>query len=98
MEIDPYAVLGVRATATADEIRRAYLRQVRIHHPDARPAICRQSSSPMSHFDGSWRPTTCFATLSAGHATTAHKQVPTLSPSTGHVLRVYRRKPRVDRS
>jgi curved DNA-binding protein CbpA len=38
MEFDPYAVLGVRATATADEIRRAYLRQVRIHHPDARPA------------------------------------------------------------
>jgi curved DNA-binding protein CbpA len=38
MEFDPYAVLGVPATATADEIRRAYLRQVRIHHPDARPA------------------------------------------------------------
>ena len=37
MELDPYAVLGVPATATADEIRRAYLRQVRVHHPDARP-------------------------------------------------------------
>jgi curved DNA-binding protein CbpA len=38
MEFDPYAVLGVPATATADEIRRAYLRQVRVHHPDTRPA------------------------------------------------------------
>jgi curved DNA-binding protein CbpA len=38
MEFDPYAVLGVPATATADEIRRAYLRQVRVHHLDTRPA------------------------------------------------------------
>ena len=38
MEFDPYAVLGVPVWATADEIRRAYLRQVRIHHPDTRPA------------------------------------------------------------
>jgi curved DNA-binding protein CbpA len=37
MEFDPYAVLSVPVTATADEIRRAYLRQVRVHHPDTRP-------------------------------------------------------------
>ena len=37
MEFDPYAALGVPRTATTDEIRRAYLRQVRIHHPDTRP-------------------------------------------------------------
>jgi curved DNA-binding protein CbpA len=36
MEIDPYAVLEVPSTATADEIRSAYVRQVRAHHPDSR--------------------------------------------------------------
>ena len=45
MDFDPYAVLGVPSTATEDEIRRAYLRQVRVHHPDARPAIQRSTSS-----------------------------------------------------
>jgi curved DNA-binding protein CbpA len=34
---DPYAVLGLPPTATTNEIRRAYLRQVRVHHPDTRP-------------------------------------------------------------
>jgi curved DNA-binding protein CbpA len=34
---DPYAVLGLPSTATPEEIRRAYLRQVRVHHPDTRP-------------------------------------------------------------
>ncbi|HEU4361985.1 MAG TPA: J domain-containing protein [Mycobacterium sp.] len=33
---DPYAVLGVAPTATADEITRAYRRQLRTHHPDVR--------------------------------------------------------------
>jgi len=32
--IDHYAVLGVSQTATAPEIRRAYLRLARTHHPD----------------------------------------------------------------
>lgn len=35
---DPYSVLGVPSTATSDEIRRAYHRQVRLHHPDTKPA------------------------------------------------------------
>jgi hypothetical protein len=29
-----YEALGVPVSATADEIRRAYLRQARLHHPD----------------------------------------------------------------
>ena len=29
-----YEALGVRVSATAEEIRRAYLRQARLHHPD----------------------------------------------------------------
>lgn len=33
---DPYAVLGLAPTATADEITRAYRRQVRTLHPDTR--------------------------------------------------------------
>jgi curved DNA-binding protein CbpA len=33
---DPYAVLGLPPTATPDEIRRAYRRQLRAHHPDTR--------------------------------------------------------------
>jgi curved DNA-binding protein CbpA len=33
---DPYAVLGLAPTATADEITRAYRRQVRALHPDIR--------------------------------------------------------------
>ena len=32
---DPYAVLGVRRTASAGELRRAYLALARRHHPDA---------------------------------------------------------------
>lgn len=33
---DPYAVLGLSARATQEEIRRAYRRLVRQHHPDTR--------------------------------------------------------------
>ncbi|WP_253842869.1 J domain-containing protein [Mycobacterium colombiense] len=33
---DPYAVLGLAPTATADEITRAYRSQVRALHPDTR--------------------------------------------------------------
>jgi len=31
---DPYAVLGVRADAKAEDIHRAYVRLARLHHPD----------------------------------------------------------------
>jgi len=34
---DPYAVLGVAPTATAQQINRAYRRLLRRHHPDTRP-------------------------------------------------------------
>ena len=35
---DYYAVLGVPRTATTDEIRRAYRKLARKHHPDLQPA------------------------------------------------------------
>lgn len=34
MSEDPYGVLGVARTASPDEVRRAYLRLARAHHPD----------------------------------------------------------------
>lgn len=34
MSDDPYEVLGIARTATAEEVRRAYLRLARTHHPD----------------------------------------------------------------
>ncbi|WP_299442546.1 J domain-containing protein [uncultured Phycicoccus sp.] len=33
---DPYAVLGLTAHATQEEVRRAYLALLRQHHPDVR--------------------------------------------------------------
>jgi curved DNA-binding protein CbpA len=34
---DPYAVLGVDRRANADDVRRAYLRLVRVHTPESNP-------------------------------------------------------------
>jgi len=45
VDFDPYVVLGVQPTATAHEIRRAYLRQVREHHPDAKSVAGQSTSS-----------------------------------------------------
>ena len=37
MSEDLYAVLGVKPDATEDEIRRAYRKAARKHHPDVNP-------------------------------------------------------------
>ena len=37
LEKDYYADLGVPSTATADEIKKAYRKLARTHHPDANP-------------------------------------------------------------
>jgi curved DNA-binding protein CbpA len=51
---DPYAVLGVPPTATAQQINRAYRRLVRRRHPDTRSggaALADGSSGPVSLAD-----------------------------------------------
>lgn len=35
--VDHYALLGIRSDASAREIRRAYRRLARLHHPDVNP-------------------------------------------------------------
>ena len=40
----PFEVLGVAPTASADEVRRAYLRLARLHHPDVVPAADRPAA------------------------------------------------------
>jgi len=37
MSDDPYGVLGVDRAASTDEVRRAYLRLIRIHTPEGAP-------------------------------------------------------------
>ncbi len=37
MSDDPYAVLGVDARSTAEEVRQAYFRLVRVYSPEAHP-------------------------------------------------------------
>jgi curved DNA-binding protein CbpA len=37
MNEDPYAVLGLEGSATAEEVRQAYFRSVRVHTPEAHP-------------------------------------------------------------
>ena len=37
MNEDPYAVLGLDSSATAEEVRQAYFRSVRVYTPEAHP-------------------------------------------------------------
>ncbi len=37
LETDPYRLLGIRPGASAEEVRRAFLRQAKLHHPDRNP-------------------------------------------------------------
>ena len=37
MSDDPYAVLGLDRSAGADDVRRAYLRLIRVHRPESNP-------------------------------------------------------------
>ncbi len=37
LETDPYRLLGIRPGASAKEVRRAFRRQAKLHHPDRNP-------------------------------------------------------------
>jgi hypothetical protein len=56
--MDPYLVLGVAPDASADEIRRAYLRLARLHHPDrfagAPPARQAEAERRMQEVTQAW--------------------------------------------
>lgn len=39
---DPYTVLGLTPSATAEEIKQAYFTQVRAHPPEREPAVFKQ--------------------------------------------------------
>src|SRR4029453_3099783 len=58
MAPDPYAVLGVRRTASPDEVRRAYLTLARRHHPDAHaeggPAARAAAERRMQEGNAAW--------------------------------------------
>jgi hypothetical protein len=52
--VDHYDVLGVSPTATDAEIRRAYLRLAREHHPDLQAARGRVSDDRMRMVNQAW--------------------------------------------
>ena len=41
LELDPFAVLGIEASASDDEIRLAYRKRVRAYHPDRQDEFIR---------------------------------------------------------
>lgn len=55
---DPYEVLGVPADAPADEVRAAYVRLARRHHPDyfttAEPAVRAEAERRMQAVNSAW--------------------------------------------
>jgi len=51
MDIDAYLVLGVGRDASASEIRAAYRRSARIHHPDQ----VRGDAAVMAQVNAAWR-------------------------------------------
>ncbi len=64
---DHYAVLGLRSDASADEVRSAFRRLARLHHPDSQDAEQGQAST-----DAMARLNEAYAVLSDTHRRTEH--------------------------
>jgi len=55
MARDPYAVLGVARTVSDAELRRAYLKLARRHHPDSHPEAGRDAAErKMQEINAAW--------------------------------------------
>lgn len=83
IEQDPYAVLGISESATAEDIKRAYRDLAKRWHPDSNPDDPRAAATFA-------RVSLAYETLSAGSAPAAHGDSPVGMPSEDSAVGWYK--------